>query len=230
MINLKEGAELELKDFEIQGRFLTPDASNVAVVVYNDQGVEAYSKVFSFDPAYYYVMAGELLFASLDAAYEFFTIKVTFQSNGKSHTFKDIIRLQRDPMIYTDENSVRTILGASEKELPNEEIDIYGAYAELSVDLGISFISNNSNIKNANDLITYHEALKQLDSLELKLLKSDEFDDIRQARLAKFDYVGMKARLTNVYIRLLNNFTEEFVVGDSPLLTVVTRTDPFLGS
>lgn len=229
MINLKEGAELELKDFYIQGRYLTPDAGNVAVVVYNDQGVEEYSSVGSFD-APYHILAGELMFTSLDAAYEFFTIKVTFQSNGRSHTFKDIIRLQRDPMIYTDENAVRNLLGASEKELPNEEIDIYGAFAELSVEIGIDFISDNSNIKNANDLITYHEALKQLDSLELKLLKSDEFDDIRQARLAKFNYEAMKARLTNVYIRLKNNFAEEFVVGDNPLLTVVTRTDPFLGT
>lgn len=133
-------------------------------------------------------------------------------------------------------NELRTVLGVSPLEIPNNQVEFYRAYIDLSAGKdGDSFIAaltgNDLDLKfAAQQLIFWHTAQLLLPSVRMQSLKSIESETSKLTRMATSTNVGALEELVAdrylYYLSLIqasgNSNPPTFFIVDSP-------TDPITG-
>jgi hypothetical protein len=229
MIRLESGDDLVFSSFVINDEEFTPDAGVVRVRLRNREGVVTYDDSPAFDN---YIVIPESEFGVIPAedANVMFSLILDFQSEGRDRVIREFIRVEKHTFIFVTPENVRAVLGVTENELPDNDIDLYSRYYAINQSLGVDVLDAAYDAKDGNELILYEEALRQTLFLELKLLKSFNIDDIRKSRLGTFDFQALRDRFETLIRELRVKFNEEEVLPTTPLLSVVARTDPFSGA
>lgn len=128
-------------------------------------------------------------------------------------------------------NELRTVLGVSPLEIPNNQVEFYRAYIDLSAGkYGDAFIAalNGSNIDlkfAAQQLIFWHTAQLLLPSVRMQSLKSIESETSKLTRMATSTNVGALEELVAerylYYLSLIqvsgNSNPPTFFIVDSPV-------------
>jgi len=228
MIRLESGDDLVFSDFVINDEEFTPDSGVVRVRLRDREGTVIYEDSPAFND---HIVISESEFGTIptDEPNIMFTLILNFDSEGRSRVLREFIRIEKHTFIFVTPENVRAALGVSEAELPDNQIDLYTRYYAVNESLGIDILDPAYDAREANELILYEEALRQTMFLELKLLKSFAIDDIRKSRLGQFDFQSLRDRFEALTRELRIKFVPEQILPTTPLLEVITRTDPFTG-
>lgn len=224
MLQVASGEELHIPDLIIGDVSYVPDAGNVNIIVKDTLGGETHNGSVSFD-AKLSVPQGVLLVSSTPL--RFFSITITFQCEGVTRVYRDIIRAHTDYMLIYGPQDVRNMLGVSREELPDTDVDLYLSLSDLYDEFQTDFY--NIDIMQSNRLVLYKECLRQCPSLGLKALQKNEADDIRKTRFANVNIKALREDIENRYNALRSSLSIGDPIPVDPILSFVTRTDPFTG-
>lgn len=123
---------------------------------------------------------------------------------------------------------VRGLLGVSEDELEDAVVDLYSTYLDVNRRVGLDVLADLSKLREANDLILYHEAIKQTHTLHLKALAEHKIDDHHKKRFG----MDLQSLLDSLWSQALS--LEDFVAGQTvaaePLVSFATTTDVITGA
>lgn len=215
-------------EFELSGRFIQPTGP-ITVEVLGLDGSVFDTYALDLGPTGYAVPLDHLTLEQTDLAKVFF-LQIEMVSDSETIKTMVPVRIVRFKPITVSAEQIRQALGANFEEIPDSSLDIYGAYLELSATLSEDLFSDITRMSKANRLIQLHVMLKQLPTLPIKLLNSRSVDDHKFTR-NKIDFEMLKGQLQAEYDSLI--YTDFGLTSDlieEPLLTVVTLTDPFLGT
>ena len=230
MLSVTNGQDLKIPELQVGDFVYLPDPSSLVTISLTDvYGISDTSTIIYAE--------GDLVIPSAKMplpatrSFTYYTLTVTFEAGGVSLVSSLSLRVQKFIPLFSTAQSVRMLLGASDQELPDEEIDLFDSYIELSKQLdGIDLFADEDLTRSANDLIVTHEALKQLDSLPLKLLLTTQIDDHKKTRFSTAKIADIKTNLEAKYWALRNIFSAEQSVPELDLVTFAVRTDPFSGA
>ena len=100
--------------------------------------------------------------------------------------------------------------------------------SQLVREIGTSVLQDD--LINVNETIKYGEALRQLPSLQLKVLQKDEVDDVKKTRLSGIKLSELKTELSANYLRYKSQLSNAETYPIDPLVTVVARDDIITGA
>lgn len=226
MIKIVSGDGVPLDTFRINDFLRTPDAGDVIVSCTDQSGNVLHAATVSFD-ADFGIPQG-LLVVSSGSTLSFFNLKVQFQSEGKAYVYRDVIRANKDFMLVYNESDVRALLGVSQEELPNEDIDVYHALNELVTELGDTIYDDD--YMTLNEVVRHHEALRQVNSLYLKVLQKDEVGDIKKTRFSISALQDLRTSLQGPYFNYKVQLSNSDQIPETPILEFVTRDDIITGA
>ena len=226
MLRVTSGDRLPLKSLWINDVEHTPDSGNVIVTCSDQTGSVVSAQTVAFD-ADIGIPQG-LLVVSSNQTLSFFNLKVEFTAEGQSYTYRDIIRVHTDYMLIYGPADIRSLLGAREEELPDSDIDLYFSLSQTVSEY--EFDVETEDFMTVNELVKYHEALRQLDSLPLKILQKEEIGDSKETRYSKLDLESLRSRLSGRYETLRASLSTTAELGNDLLVEFVTRDDIITGA
>lgn len=225
MIKTPSGYPLPLIDFRIGDYLYTPDVGSVNVTLTDHEGSVKHTASVPFD-ADYGIPQG-LITVSRPQTLGFFKLVVSFQAEGRTRVYSEVVRVHEDYIYHYQPKDVRSLLGLFEEELPDDEVDLPLAYSELGDELGDNFYNDTEARK--NKLVLLHEAMRQLPSLGMKTLKSTELDDTKKSRLSTVNVQAVQVKIEGQYFGLKTTFEGSEQVTESAILEFVSVSDPFTG-
>lgn len=228
MLRVVVGQALVLTHFLIGDMEYVPDTETVTIELSSFTGESLFSEAVSAQHQAWIVPAGVFSLGA-DQFEKFLSVSVEFVSDGVAQIYREQVRVQRNIFLYVDEQSVRGLLGASPEELPDADIDMYSSYVQITRDHETDLFGDELTIRKANELVLYHQALHQLDSLPNKLMMVRQVDDARQTRFAKLDIDGLRAKFHSRYNALLDELNLASQEAEAPLLEFVSRPDIITG-
>lgn len=227
MIHVSSGDPVALTTFLVEGVDYTPDEGTVSVTVLSPTGTQVHSASVSFD-ADYGIPQG-LLEVSSGQVLSFFRLRVTFTSEGRVRMFSDVIQTHYPFMYFYGPKDVRQVLGVYEEEMPDAEFNLPVSFSELTDELGLSTLTGN-DVAKVNELVMLHEAVKRLPALELKILKSNEVDDVKKSRLSSVKVDQVKTDVQARYWKVKSSLSGVTPLPQDPLVAFGARPDAFTGS
>lgn len=228
--------------FQVDGQFVVPDADSVTLTVRNDAGVKftgfdglpvavTLNNVLVTLPASINTLADGVLFGTR-------YVRIVFTSGGNSHSINLNYRIHHFLPILINESAVRGVVGADYEELPDEDIDIYGAYFDLLREHGAvistALTAQDQAAISANRAITLKAALLAYPSLQTKLAKVEQENNTKRERmdvsfeLLKMEITSALASEIATINSLVGGTTSSTVV---PILQLISpTTDTITGS
>ena len=133
----------------------------------------------------------------------------------------------RVPLLKTPAD-VRGLLGVTEDELEDAVVDLYSTYLDVNRRVGTDILADLSKLREANDLILYHEAIKQANTLHLKALAEHKIDDHHQKRFG----MDLQSLLDSLWSHALSleAIVANRTVPSEPLVSFAATTDVITGN
>ncbi len=217
------------QEFEVSGKFYAPTTGVLNLSLTSHDGSELHSSSLPVSDPLNWIITGNNF--SLDASerFKFVFLSVDFQSDEGPKTWHQTLRLIRFKPITINAARVLQELGAFEDEISPDLIDTYQAYCDLSDKVGADLFQDPKKAPEANRAILAHIALQLLPTLSLKLKASHAIDDQKFSR-QRLDIAALTEHYSVILFRTLaDHFGYEDTTAYEPLITIVSRTDPFTG-
>lgn len=157
-------------------------------------------------------------------------VEISYLRNSVLLTLTKYINLINRPLLSHGPEDVRAFIGSTRFELPDEDIDLARAYAqvrsEASAAVFDSAISSGSNLQTAaDDAILYKAILNVLPGIAVRLAAKEQGDNISFQRMdgKVIDLVRMTSMVANLYseafgvVTLSGNFDPVFFVVNTPV-------------
>lgn len=224
-------------EFKFGDDLVVPDASSVTLTVTEANGtvISGYDGL-AITPD---VGASQTVLSISAAAntktndFELRQCEVYFEYNSTPVTGYITYQIVDRINIPVSPSEVRNLIGISESEWPNENIDLIKAYSDLQddiedFDVETTLVSGESAAKTIIDAIKYKAAIQILPSLEIIAVQSLQADNVMFRRFEEVDFEAMRNRLTAEYDGFLSDITGES--GVTPILaTTGVGTDAVTG-
>lgn len=158
-----------------------------------------------------------------------------FTYQGFPHTVRFNYRLSPFIPMTGTEDTVRGLLGMTQDELEDSDIDLFQGYYTLLVKvpgLPNQLVSGDATALAANDAIATQTALLKAESLASRFSSSQEEADSKFARLSKFDPYRLVQDLSGKLEALVSDLAGTTSYAAAPTLFVVAArtTDPITGA
>lgn len=161
------------------------------------------------------------------------TLVLTWVSSGQSHTVIQTYRIIPLLPITSGPAQVRSILSLTEEELRDDEIDLVGAYMEVSVELVQNnaptpllamLVSGDRIERAANQVLEYHALLPLLVTIELRAAVAMGDGTQSLERFKNIDFNELRANLRGERARVFNVLVTGGAKPDvnAPLRTALT--------
>lgn len=213
-------------EFEINGRLVTPDDGSVTFTLTTPEGTTAFDGSVALGTTSIVIPDTAHQKAGLeDTSVRFLDLQFTEDGIPRSHQISYYL-ISFVPMVVTAD-SVRALLGVDAYELPDEAITLYQTYIRLKRDLGRDPFADLDKVIDANNLLLYAEALKQCQSLHLKVLQRSKIDDHLKERAI----IDIKKLLPSIEAGYVSAYRIFGNVEDVVQFQVIqTITDPVTGA
>jgi hypothetical protein len=220
-------------DFKVDGEFVVP--TSASYLLRNHAGLAVGSAVTLTGlttsasitiPA----ISNELTVGSL---YENRFVLVSFIHNGRNHTLVQPYKIAPFMPITAVPDDVRRLVGLSEAELPDRDIDIMSAYFQLydayATDFSNQLVATNYKNRLANESIALQAAIDVAISFPLRVPVSVRNEDSQFARTTNIDWAGLEINLRRQLQQSLTAVisVEETIVD---VFSVSIPTDPVTGA
>jgi hypothetical protein len=200
-------------DLTFDGQFVQPDPGSVKVTLRNTDGIAMsdWNDKLLPDPmgtSVNITIPGEYNTLAMTSEIEVRYVRLSYKVEGLSRGQSVGYRISPFIPIQASPEEVQSILGATEKEVPSQTIDILAAYYKLmevhSDVLGRAIKSTkaSANIA-ANKAVAIQAALEQTPALAAKLMQSESQDNATYIRM-KVDLPALKRALE---VQLLEELT-----------------------
>lgn len=138
-------------------------------------------------------------------------IRIEYKVNQRQYSHDLTYRLTDFLPLTSSPDGVRARVGATRTELPDSDIDIYGAYYSLSHAynpmLLVALNSADISAVFANNAVEIKAALDVIPGLQQKILQSETQDNAEFTRM-KMDMARLAALLESQLLTELNSITE----------------------
>ena len=220
--------------FRVGGDLVIPDADTVTYTFYGADGVAVGSLTDVSIAA-----TSTTLTITIPAAQNAITeatesrfIHLTFEKDGETYELSRSYNLTSFLPITASADSVRAITGLSAVDLPDSRVSVITTYFDLLEEYGDDFSTalraGGLDATNANRMITAWAALEILPSLQISLAQEEASDTASYRRLAKIDFPGLKAYLSNVLDEAYRGISGT-VSADPVFATTAVGTDAITG-
>lgn len=163
--------------------------------------------------------------------YEVRYATTSFTYGGVPYTLSDSFCIVDNVLFPLTTNDVRGVLGLTDSEVPDSQIDILAAYEQLKLEVGEAFdlqaILDAGTVK-ARHIVT---AVKLKSAMALgalvqtSLFQMEQTDNTLYKRFAKIDFQTILGEISNQYASTVALITEE-VTGEVVLAIISAGTDP----
>jgi hypothetical protein len=244
MLNFTAGDDVSLVvPFTVDSEYQTPDTGTVTYSVRDNTG----TLITGLTNISLYVTSGITETAitvpainnAISLPTEIRTLICSFKVGSKPYQFVQAYRLNPWLNIAMTEDDVRRQLGLSSTELPDADVDFYGAYYLLDAQintmtqstgmLAAALSSGTINAKYANDALVYKAAFDLMPSLPARLLQKEQLGQASYQRYSGFDFGALHDMIADLLEDALTNITGMASTYPS-LLTVGTRPDIIKGT
>lgn len=216
------------KEYLIADEYLTPN-DTVHVVIMDVSGDVVGNHYLDAENGVYTVPSTHLDLAGMELAKSLF-LMINFTIDDIDYEHSLAIRVTRFKPITVTTSQIRSQVGATHEEMPDSGFDIYGSYLELCQKLEMDIFSDPSKMMKSNRLILLHCLIKELPTLSLRLLNSRSVDDHKFTR-NRINITEIGNQLKSEYeLLMISEFSKTIEQIDEPLITIVQRSDPFLGA
>jgi hypothetical protein len=161
-------------------------------------------------------------------------VSVSFIADGASRQQQRAYCLHPFIPLATDENAVRSLLGVSADELPDDDIELVDAYYALLVGnpaVGAALPTTGIKRQMANRAIALRAALDALPSLQLRVFQNRTVENSTFGRFQNVSFAQLRADLTDELSAALNAVPDVATAASLPTLLVVSSpTDPVTNS
>lgn len=158
-------------------------------------------------------------------------LEVNFSSSG--HPYRMVLVYKLIPWLPTwvQPAEVRSLVGLNVGELPDEEVDIPGAYMDLEDLLGADTLAGlfQTSPLDANNAVLYQAALASLSSAELRVAKSSTDGPLNFQRFPNVDWERLRGELRTKLASVLGRLRNETSVAPSVIFIVGERPDVITG-
>jgi hypothetical protein len=195
-------------DFIVDGEYISPSSANITLTK-NDSsvvgGINQTALTIATDAtsATYLISASNNI-KTLDTEIRYIT--VNFTHNAKPYTIKDFYQVVAALEIPVSTADVKNIIGLSDKELPDEMIDIYAAFNDVTsetdsagVDTTTILTTGSSLLPALQEAVKFKAAINSLLGIETLILQSEQADNTIYKRFSTIDFNEILARLNNKY-------------------------------
>lgn len=226
--------QLFFVDILVDGEFAVPDAGSIKLTLRDNPGsiFTGFNAVAQVDTnlSTVLVTVPSAQNSIGSALFETRYVKLDYKVGGRPFSESFMYRLTPFLPIQSTERDVRGLVGADEKELPDEDIDLVKSYFILLDEYGAAFGTalTDSTVGGlyANQAIAIHAALEVLPSLQLKIRQVEKFNNAESQR-GKIDFEQLKEDLQELLTRNLEqvfsaNVTSQVVLMVSSPTDVIT--------
>lgn len=227
-------------DFTLDGQFVLPDEGSVKVTVRSSDGAPFPGWNQEVQDGVFNTTLNLKIPATLNAipeglSFETRYVRVQYTVDGLPRSETKHYRITPFIPLQTSEDKVRARLGASEKEVPDSDIDLHAAYYKLidsgQVNLSVAMKSNTGAAIAANNAVEIKAALEHLPALASKLAQSESQDNATRVRM-KLDIPALRKDLLSTLAEELNSMSTLMggLAEVTPtLMMLVTPTDVITG-
>jgi hypothetical protein len=237
------GEEVTLNlNFKLDGQFVIPDAGSLKVTIRDNSGavlpdwnkasVESEGKTQQL-----LTLPSALTFVPSSSDMEARYLSIEWTVLGTHCTMSEVVKLVPFIPIQANPNMVRNLLGATDEEIPDSDIDIYEAYFKLLskypeyLPLGLRS-ARASACYPANRAVALTAALIQVPALGAKLSQSETHETYSLVRM-KVNMEELKKELTTLLASAVSDMLEALTGSTSEvnptLLSLSTPTDVITG-
>lgn len=222
-------------EFNVNGQLVHPDSATITVLK-NDgtvaDSIEAVAlTVVDANTNTVYAISAAANAKTLP--YEIRYVKVNFTWNGQDYETFDNYVVQENLLIPVSKQDIRNFLSFSASELPDDQIDIMAAYAQLGDDTKITlsdiFTNGSALAPYVIEGIKAKTALNSCIMLELMIAQTEQADNDIFKRYTTVDFQALLDRLTNMYSEAIGLVTETEPT-DILFFSAFTDTDPITGT
>lgn len=213
-------------DFIEDGEFYTPDVGSVTYTLLDNQNVAisgqtsiVVTTTASTTNVVLNIGAAYNIKSSLKD-FENRTIHLKGTVGGKPFAIRSRYRLIDSALLILDPNNVRVILGVSDSELPDEDIDVFISYFKYANKYGDTFKNAFSqgdiSALYAESVVYLETAINAVPALRLKVAQTESDGVVRFSRFTNIDWDSLLADLKSKLEEALLTVgvsTEETIVG-----------------
>lgn len=220
-------------EFKKDGEFVQPDSASIKLTIRDNSGtpISGYNAASQADTA----LTSLLLTIpsnvnNISSGRETRYVQLDFTSAGVPCNFRSSYKLSAFLPISASPEDVRNILGAREKEVKNEEVELYEAYYQLlrtNSTLTASLIATGDAAMYANRAVALKAALILLPSMPVRALKEETLNNSSAIR-ATIDWGALRAAIESELSTVLANMaaTEDPVLAFVSIFALTFPVDP----
>ncbi|WCD44152.1 hypothetical protein Lumi_013 [Xylophilus phage Lumi] len=177
-------------EFKVDDEYVMPDAGSVLLTIRGTDGVviDGYNLAPQTDPSvntFNIILPSDLQVLSSGSDFEVRYCRVDFMYQNKAQFIEENYLVIPFVPMRTNEESVRGKIGCAYHELPDDDINIYGAYLVLKsgyVDFPSWLRATDLKAHYANEALAYQAALVAAPSMQQRLFKSESKDNAQSVR------------------------------------------------
>ena len=189
-------------DFLFRGEFRVADPGSVTYTLYGADG-SAVAGQIDVD-----VSTGETsqgVAFTIDGAYNTLTgdnilegrrVRLNMTVGGRPEKIDFLYRVITPTNFYPNPSSVRNLLGISEEELPDEDIDCYATFVKMYDLLADALETSGSQAIAAQNAIYVRTAMDIIPSLQLRANQKESDGNFDLTRFAKIDWAALTGALS----------------------------------
>lgn len=220
-------------EFKKDGEFVQPDPGSLYLTIRNHQG----APISGFNKAIQPNVNGTTLLLNIpdtvnvvSSGRETRFVRMDFTYGGLPLFIETRYKLTSFIPITAMPSDVRNLLGVREKELKDEEVDLYEAYFKLTSvapALLTALQASDDRSMYANRAIALKAAIDLIPSMPVRTLKEESLNNASAIR-ASIDWELLAAQLSGQLSDSLDLIVENAVVdvSFSPIFMVTSPTDP----
>jgi hypothetical protein len=147
--------------------------------------------------------------------YELRHLEIKFDYDGNTFRHAISYNIVDRINIPVSAQQVRNLVGLSDDEWPDEQIDILKAYYDVKAEPALNGInvetlmdSGDAEVRNLLEAVTIKSALNFLPALELIAVQSQQADNTMFRRFEKVDFATLSNKLNQTYSRALTAVAE----------------------
>ena len=220
-------------DFKVDGEFVVPSSASWIFRLHNgvQDGVSTPLTGLTTSASIEILASRNQL--TVGSLYENRFVLVNFIHNGRSHTLVQTYKLASFVPITAVPGEVRRLTGLVEGELPDQDIDLMGAYFKLFDAYGTDFsnqlVATTYKNRLANEAIALQAAIDVAISFPLRVPQSVKSEDSQFIRTSSIDWAALEYGLRR---QLQENLTAVISVEETlpEVFSVATPTDPVTGA
>lgn len=205
-------------EFKKDGEFMPPDIGSIKLTIRDYTGVPlaGFNHAVQADVLGTSVLLNVPQSANLvNEGVENRFVRVNFRVGGIPCIWSDAYKLTAFLPISVLPSDVRNLLGARDKEIKDDEVDLYEAYFTLlrsNSGINIALVQTDDRAMFANRAIALQAALMLLPSMPVRIMKEDALNNASQVR-ATIDWEKIKAALLAELAVAIGGFLPELSTG-----------------